>query len=75
MLFAAWVGASRYAAEHLESRNTFGNKMKAIANFMKIPFMPVDNLDRLQQMWAPTVENRFATESTAWLERHDPERH
>ena len=62
----------RYVSERPESQNTFGNKMKAIANFMKIPFTPVENLDRLQQMWAPTVESRFTTESVAWLEKHDP---
>ena len=61
----------RYVTERVETRNTFGNKMRALANFMKIPFTPVDNLDRLQQMWAPVVQSRFATESTAWLEGHD----
>jgi len=60
----------RYVAESPKSRNTFGNKMRALANFMRIPFVPVDDLDRLQKMWAPEVQGRFATESTDWQEKH-----
>lgn len=63
--------ARRYVAERAEAKNTFDNKIKALVNFMKIPFMPVEDLDRLQQIWAPTIQSRFATESVIWRKAHD----
>lgn len=60
----------RAVAERPESRHTFGNKIKALANFMRIPFTPVEDLDRMQASWAPVVQSRYAVDSSTWLEGH-----
>ncbi len=66
--------ARRYAALPF-ARPTFANRVRAIVNFLRVPFHPGYNLDRRdrQQNYPVPPQPRFSVDDDRWRVEHAPE--
>ena len=65
----------RAVAERPEAVQTFGNKLKAIRNFLKVPFTFGANPEAIEHRRARVAQVAnltFSRDSQAWVETHDP---
>lgn len=64
----------RVVAARSEAVPTFGNKVKAVKNFMKIPFTVGANPDVIEHRAEHVLlkSPRFVQDSPTWREKHDP---